>query len=297
MLNLKLIYNPSSGTQSHQDKAFIVIRKLVESGLYRVSIFATQKKDDAYLEAKKACQEDYDIILACGGDGTVNEVVNGILDSEKKCKLAILAAGSVNDFSDYLALPSDPNDFAKMIIRGQTILADAGKVHDRYFINVAAGGAFTNIAHEVAIDTKTVLGRFAYYLQGAIELPDQLDKSFPINIQIDDEPPFSLDAFLFLVSNSSSVGGFRKMVPEAKIDDHLLDLLLIKKGTKKELIEIFPKIISGQHIKHPTVIYRKAKKINLTSPIDNIILDIDGEQADKLPALFEILPSAIEIIV
>lgn len=87
------------------------------------------------------------------------------------------------------------------------------------------------------------------------------------------------------------------MVPEAKIDDHLLDLLLIKKGTKKELIEIFPKIISGQHIKHPTVIYRKAKKINLTSPIDNIILDIDGEQADKLPALFEILPSAIEIIV
>lgn len=296
MLNLKLIYNPSSGKQNHH-KAFIVVRRLAETGLYRISLFATQKKDDAYHEAKMACQEGYDIILACGGDGTVNEVVNGILDSERKCKLAILAAGSVNDFSDYLNMPSDPDDFVQMIIKGESILADAGKVHDKYFINVAAGGAFTNIAHEVAIDTKTILGRFAYYLQGAIELPEQLDKSFPVTIQIDDDPPFKEDAFLFLIANTSNVGGFRKMVPEANINDHLLDFLLIKKSSKKELVEIFPKIITGQHIKHSSVIYRKAKKINLTSSLDNLVLDIDGEQADKLPALFEIVPRALEIIV
>ncbi len=297
MLKLKLIYNPSSGTQNHQDKAFIVIRKLAETGLYKISIFATQKKDDAYYQAKSACKEGYDIILACGGDGTVNEVVNGILDSEKKCKLAILAAGSVNDFSDYLGLPSDPDEFAGMIIRGESLWADVGKVHDKYFVNVAAGGAFTNIAHEVAIDTKTILGRYAYYLQGAIELPGQLDKSFPVTIQIDHEPAFNEDAFLFLVSNTTHVGGFKKMVPDAKINDQLLDFLLIKKSSKKELVEIFPKIITGQHIKHPAVIYRKAKKINLTSPLEDLVLDIDGEQADKLPALFEVLPAALEIIV
>lgn len=297
MINLKLIYNPSAGMQTQQEKAFLIARKLTESGDFRVSIFATKKKDDAYIEAKKACEEDFDIILACGGDGTVNEVVNGIMESEHKSKLAILAAGSVNDFSEYLNLPSDVTKYTEMLIKGNTISADVGKANEKYFINVAAGGAFTNIAHEVPVDTKTILGKFAYYLQGAIELPYQLDKQFPVTVKIDEEDPFDADIFLFLITNSPSVGGFKKLVPEASITDNMLDLLLIKKTAKKELVEIFSKIITGQHIKHPGVLYKKASKISLTSSVDNLILDIDGEQGEKPPVLFQIIPGGIEIIV
>ena len=299
MINLKLIYNPSAGMQTQQDKAFLIARKLTESGDFRVSIFATKKKDDAYSEAKKSCEDGFDIILACGGDGTVNEVVNGIMRSESKhkSKLAILAAGSVNDFSEYLNLPTDVTKYTEMIIRGSSISADVGKANDKYFINVSAGGAFTNIAHEVPVDTKTILGKFAYYLQGAIELPYQLDKQFPVNIKIDEEEPFNADIFLFLITNSPSVGGFKKLVPEASINDNMLDLLIIKKTNKKELVEIFSKIITGQHIKHPGIIYKKASKIFLTSSVDNLILDIDGEQGEKPPVLFEIIPGGIEIIV
>lgn len=296
MINLKLIYNPSAGLQTQQDKAFTIARKLAETGNYRVSIFATMKKDDAYEETLKACSEKFDIILACGGDGTVNEVVNGLMNSEHKCKLAILAAGSVNDFSEYLDLPTDVSKFTEMIIRGNTMKADVGKANEKYFINVAAGGAFTNIAHEVPVDTKTILGKFAYYLQGAIELPYQLDKKFPVSIKIDDEETFDSDIFLFLITNSPSVGGFKKLVPEANINDHMLDLLIIKKTTKKELVEIFSKIITGQHIKHPNVIYKKAEKIFLTSPVNDLFLDLDGEQGEGLPVLFEIVPGGIEII-
>jgi len=297
MINLKLIYNPSAGMQTQQEKAFLIARKLTESGDFRVSIFATKKKDDAYIEAKKACEEGFDIILSCGGDGTVNEVVNGIMESEHKSKLAILAAGSVNDFSEYLNLPSDVTKYTEMLIKGNTISADVGKANEKYFINVAAGGAFTNIAHEVPVDTKTILGKFAYYLQGAIELPYQLDKQFPVTVKIDEEDPFDADIFLFLITNSPSVGGFKKLVPEASITDNMLDLLLIKKTTKKELVEIFSKIITGQHIKHPGVLYKKASKISLTSSVDNLILDIDGEQGEKPPVLFQIIPGGIEIIV
>lgn len=296
MINLKLIYNPSAGLQTQQDKAFTIARKLAETGNFRVSIFATMKKDDAYEETLKACSEKFDIILACGGDGTVNEVVNGLMNSEHKCKLAILAAGSVNDFSEYLDLPTDVSKFTEMIIRGNTMKADVGKANEKYFINVAAGGAFTNIAHEVPVDTKTILGKFAYYLQGAIELPYQLDKKFPVSIKIDDEETFDSDIFLFLITNSPSVGGFKKLVPEASINDHMLDLLIIKKTTKKELVEIFSKIITGQHIKHPNVIYKKAEKIFLTSPVNDLFLDLDGEQGEGLPVLFEIVPGGIEII-
>lgn len=296
MINLKLIYNPSAGLQTQQDKAFTIARKLAETGNFRVSIFATMKKDDAYEETLKACSEKFDIILACGGDGTVNEVVNGLMNSEHKCKLAILAAGSVNDFSEYLDLPTDISKFTEMIIRGNTMKADVGKANEKYFINVAAGGAFTNIAHEVPVDTKTILGKFAYYLQGAIELPYQLDKKFPVSIKIDDEETFDSDIFLFLITNSPSVGGFKKLVPEASINDHMLDLLIIKKTTKKELVEIFSKIITGQHIKHPNVIYKKAEKIFLTSPVNDLFLDLDGEQGEGLPVLFEIVPGGIEII-
>ncbi len=297
MINLKLIYNPSAGLQTQQDKAFLIIRKLMETDNYRISIFSTKKKDDAYYEAKKACAENFDIILACGGDGTVNEVVNGIMDSPNKSKLAILAAGSINDFSDHLNLPTDVSKFTELIIKGNTIMVDVGKANDKYFINVAAGGAFTNVAHEVPIDTKTLLGKFAYYLQGAKELPYQLEKKYPATIQIDEEGPFDEDIFLFLVTNSPSVGGFKKLVPEASITDKKLDLLIIKKTTKKELVEIFSKIITGQHIKHPSVIYKKAERISLTSSVDDLIIDIDGEQGEKPPVFFEIIPHGIEIII
>ncbi len=297
MKTLKLIYNPSAGMQTQQDKAFLIARKLLETEDFTVSMFATKKKGDAYLETINACHNKFDIILACGGDGTVNEVVNGIMDSEHKCKLAILAAGSVNDFSEYLDLPTDVTKFTEMLVHGNTLSADVGKANNKYFINVAAGGAFTNIAHEVPVDTKTILGKFAYYFQGAIELPYQIDKKFNVTITIDDEEAFDADIFLFLITNTPSVGGFKKLVPDASITDNMLDLLIIKKTTKKELVEIFSKIITGQHIKHPGIIYKKAKKILLTSSIDNLILDIDGEQGEKPPVLFEIIPAGIEIIV
>ena len=297
MKNIKIIYNPSSGIQLHQEKIFVIARKLVENGNYRVSLFATQKKDDAYEEAIKACKENFDLLIVCGGDGTVNEVINGIMDSGEKIKLAILAAGSVNDFSEHLHLPNEISKFYEMIVQEKSMPVDIGKVNQKYFINVVAGGAFTNIAHEVPSDTKTLLGRFAYYLQGAMELPYQLDKSFPISIKIDNEEPLNIDAFLFLISNSPSVGGFKKLVPEANIQDHLLDLLIIKKTTRKEMIEIFSKILTGQHIKHPAIIYRKAKEIYLLNSSNEIALDIDGEKGELTPALFKIIPRAIELII
>ena len=294
--SLLFLINPKSGVSNKRS-----IPKLIESCIdkdkFDYAIAETKYRAHACELTRSAVEQGVDAVVAVGGDGTVNEVVNGIMDSEHKCKLAILAAGSVNDFSEYLDLPTDVTKFTEMLVHGNTLSADVGKANNKYFINVAAGGAFTNIAHEVPVDTKTILGKFAYYFQGAIELPYQIDKKFNVTITIDDEEAFDADIFLFLITNTPSVGGFKKLVPDASITDNMLDLLIIKKTTKKELVEIFSKIITGQHIKHPGIIYKKAKKILLTSSIDNLILDIDGEQGEKPPVLFEIIPAGIEIIV
>lgn len=297
MENIKIIYNPSSGMQLEQEKAFAIARKLMENQDCRVTFYATHKKQDAYQEALRTYQEDFTLLLVCGGDGTVNEVVNGIMKSPKRIPLAILAAGSVNDFSEHLQLPKEVDEFYDMLLRGKKLACDVGKVNDTYFINVVAGGAFTNIAHEVPVDTKTLLGRFAYYLQGAIELPVQLNKSYPLRIQEADGSHFTVDAFLFLVANSPTVGGFRKMVPDASVSDGLLDLLIIKKTSPKDMVEIFSKIIGGTHPGHPAILYKKVPSLELLDPDGKIELDIDGEKGGSTPASFQVFPSSLEIII
>ncbi len=297
MKTIKIIYNPSAGQQVQQEKIFVIAQRLLESIECRISLFATKKKCDAYEETKKACTDHYDLLIACGGDGTVNEVVNGMMDSGHPIPLAILAAGSVNDFSEHLKLPTDITKFLDMILEHKTQKVDVGKMNETYFINIVGGGAFTNIAHEVPSDTKTILGRFAYYLQGAFELPYQIDRSFPLLVTVNDQEPFAVDAFVFLVSNSPSVGGFKSMVAQADVSDGSLDLLIIKKSSKKDLLETFSKIITGQPSKSGTMMYYKVSSLTIESQGSEIELDIDGERGQHTPAVISVLPGAIELLI
>ena len=297
MREIKIIYNPSSGLQVQQDKIFVISQRLLESENIRISLFATKKQHDAYQEALFSCRKGCDLIIACGGDGTVNEVINGMMASGSPVPLAILAAGSVNDFSEHLNLPTDISKFCDMILQNKTQAVDIGQANDTYFINVVAGGAFTNIAHEVPSDTKTILGKFAYYLQGAIELPYQLDKTFPLQITIDQNDPISVDAFLFLIANSPSVGGFKNLVSEADVSDGWLDLLVVKKSTKKDLLETLSKVVTGQPVKNDSIIYKKVRSLAVSSPPNQVELDIDGERGQFTPAVFRIIPGAITLVV
>ena len=124
------------------------------------------------IETMKACKEDWDIIVASGGDGTVNEVAKGIANSERKIPVAILSSGTVNDFANYMKIPKNIMDFYDMIKRENTIDVDLGKVNSEYFVNVAAGGLLTNVGYQVLPETKMVLGRkrMAYYIEGLKEI-------------------------------------------------------------------------------------------------------------------------------
>ncbi len=294
MKKIKIICNPSSGRQLIQRKIDYISKMLLDSG-YTVNKFETQGKNDAMKETIKSCHEDWDAIIACGGDGTANEVAKGIVKGGRKIPVALLAAGTVNDFANYMDLPMNSREFFDMIKQGKTMDVDLGKVNDEYFINVAASGLLTNVGYKVQPEIKAILGRMAYYLEGLKEIPKQ--KFEPIKVKFEsDEYTIEEDILLFLVSNSSSIGGFKKLAPKANVSDGYLDTIIIKRSEIQELVTIFVNIFKGEHINHPNVEYFKTQKMSVYTE-ENAPIDIDGEYGGKLPATFEVLPKSFKIFI
>lgn len=294
MKRAKIICNPSSGRQIIQRRVDYLISLLLDEG-YTVGKFNTQEKDDAMLETIRTCNEDWDFIVACGGDGTVNEVAKGIAKSERKIPVAILSAGTVNDFANHMGLPRNMDDFFQMIKDENVLNVDLGKVNDEYFINVAASGLLTNVGYQVQPEAKAVFGRMAYYMEGVKELPKQ--KFDPVRVSfVSEEYTKEEDILLFLISNSASIGGFKKLAPDANVSDGYLDVVIIKKSEVGDLAQIFVNIFKGDHVHHPNVEYFKTKRLEVDTEED-ITIDIDGEYGGNLPATFEVVYNGFEIFV
>ncbi len=293
MERIKIIENPSSGRQAVDRRLEKLIKLLIDDG-YIIQKFQTKQKNDAMKETIKTCKEDWDKIIVSGGDGTVNEVAKGIVYGGKKIPVAILSSGTVNDFATYLNIPKTVNEFYNMIKNGKVTDVDLGKINDSYFVNVAAGGILSNVGYQVQPEAKFVLGRGAYYLEGIKEITTQGLEAMELFIE-SKELSIKQDALLFLITNTSSIGGFKNIAPKADVTDGYLDVIIFKKSALPDIANIFLGVLSGEHINHPNVIYFKTKSITLDST-SKVSIDIDGEYGGELPAKFEILESAFRVI-
>ena len=294
MEKVKIIFNPSSGRQLMHRRLDYLIGLLVNDG-YIVQKFNTRKKDDAMLETIRSCENGWDFIIVCGGDGTVNEVAKGIAMSDRKIPVAILAAGTVNDFANHIGLPRNINRFFQMIKDQKIKNVDLGRVNDQYFVNVAASGFLTSVGYQVQPEVKAIFGRMAYYIEGAMEIPRQSFQS--MNVRFDSkEYSKEEEIHLFLISNSASVGGFKRLAPNASISDGYLDVVVIRRSDVQNLAQIFINIFRGEHIRHPNVSYFKSKKI-VVEAREEAPIDVDGEYGGKLPATFEVVHDGFKIFI
>lgn len=290
------IINPSSGTKVIQKNLNIIIGDLVLRQLVNhVDTFYTSKKDDAFNYCKSLNNKDYDFIVSVGGDGTVNEVISGMIEGGLTIPLAILPGGTVNDFSNHLSLPTDANAFCNMIEKMNTISVDIGKVNDGYFVNVIAGGMFSDISFHVSKADKEKYGPLAYYVSGIRELPIQLNTNLHLKITADNET-FEEQARLFIVTNTSQVGGFKGVTPNANIQDGQMDLLIIKKCNTAEMLSIIKDYTFNTLNKCNFVRYIQAQEITIECD-KNIIYDVDGEIGDKFPIHLSMKKEAINIII
>lgn len=290
-----VIYNPTSGKELAGQKIFHVSETIMELEDIEFTFYATKKKGDGEEAARRGCAEGYDLIISCGGDGTVHEVVNGIMKSSCKTKLAIMPAGTINDFASQLKMPKAYANFASLLMKQNFKTIDVGKINDDYFVNVVGGGAFMNIPHDVTIEAKTILGKYAYYFKAAFEVPGQLVNTYNINYVIDGVE-YNFNTLLFVVINSSGAGGFKKLCPDAKIDDGLLDIVIFEKANNSDLLQVFTKIFNGQHITHPKVHYYQGKSIKIDCE-KKLQFDTDGDMGGYVPAEISSVHDAIEILV
>lgn len=300
-MRIKVIVNPRAGRRVAQTNLQQIIGKLLLDGTAStIQVTTTAGENDAKNAASACSGNDTDLIIGCGGDGTINEIVNGMMISGAKIPLAILAAGTSNDFASAMHLPDDIDSFCQMIAKGCRRSIDLGLANDnRYFINVASFGIFTDVSHQTPRDAKNNLGKFAYYFQAAVRAPEQILKSYYLEISTD-QGIICDDFQLCIVANSTSVGTFRRLMYQADVSDGLFDVLLLKKKNILAITaeEISSRIISGELFKSSGVKYFQTKAITFKPKNDmSIAVDLDGEDYGLLPLTAHVCPRAIDIIV
>ncbi|WP_099191587.1 diacylglycerol/lipid kinase family protein [Tepidibacter mesophilus] len=297
-MKVKIINNPSSGTQTLQKNLEIIVGRLIlDNTLKEVDKVDTTIDFDYSGEVLKMKDENYDLLIIVGGDGTVNNVINAVAKNNIDVPLLILPAGTVNDLGKYLNLPTSIEGVCSIIKNNIIKEIDLCKVNDKYFINVAAAGLLADIAIKTPVKSKTAFGSLAYYAQGIKEVPKQLFETLKFRFECDNEV-LETEALLFLVLNSKSAGGFSNFAPKADIDDGLFDVCIIKKSYALNTAGVFLKIFSGEHINDPNVIYLQTDnlKVDCLSK-DNLLIDVDGEDGGTFPATFEIKKRALKVIV
>lgn len=292
MKTARIIYNPTSGREAFKKELAPVLERFEVAG-YETSTHATTSEGDAINAARTAVERGYDLIVAAGGDGTINEVINGMAEQEYRPKLGIIPMGTTNDFARALCIPRDIKKAVDVILDNQSMLLDIGRVNDQYFMNIAGGGKLTELTYEVPSKLKTMLGQMAYYMKGIEMLPSLK----PIRAKIEyDGNSIDEEIMLFLISNSNSVAGFEKLAPDAKLDDGYFDLLILKKANLAEFIRIASLALRGAHLEDSHVIYVKAKEVKVDTD-EKMQLNIDGEFGGMLPGEFKNLQQHIEFFV
>ncbi|HEL1618699.1 TPA: diacylglycerol kinase family lipid kinase [Streptococcus suis] len=299
----RLIYNPTSG-QEIMKKNVADVLEILEGFGYETSAFqTTAAKDSAKNEAKRAAVAGFDLIIAAGGDGTINEVVNGIAPLENRPKMAIIPTGTTNDYARALKVPrGNPIEAAKLIGKNQTILMDIGLAKNKkngfyqehYFINIAAAGTLTELTYSVPSQLKTMFGYLAYVVKGAELLPQV--QFTPVKVT-HDGGVFEGSISMIFVALTNSIGGFEQIVPDAKLDDGNFTLLMVKTGNLFEIIQLIGQVLDGgKHIDSELIEYIKTKKLTIEqlNTENRLLLNLDGEFGGDAPVELYNLQNHIE---
>lgn len=294
MNRIRLFYNPVSGDKKFPFQLDTFINKFQRAG-YDVNVFRSNKKGDIYEAVKKMSLSDYSILAVAGGDGTVNEIVNSMMRYHVNIPLAIFPVGTANDFGNHLNLPKDVAECCDVILRNNIKKVDIGKVNDKYFINVCSGGLFTSVSQNIDINFKNTIGKLAYYIKGIEQLPNFR----PIKLRIQTLDNTIEDLFyLFLVLNGNSAGGFDRLAQGASVDDGLFDFVGVKARPLHEMAVLFLKILKGEHLNDPNVLFLRDKKFKITCLEEEkrfFESDLDGEKGPDLPLEIEIIHKGIEV--
>ncbi|OKL36485.1 YegS/Rv2252/BmrU family lipid kinase [Domibacillus mangrovi] len=289
MKKAMIIVNPSSGKEQAKEHIDQIKERIEKLG-YNVDIRLTEGKGDATCFAKDACDSKYDAVVAMGGDGTMNETVNGLAEHPHRPKVGVIPLGTVNDFARALNVPIDPVE-AIDVLGNKTKLADIGKINGRCFLNILALGGIAEATGEVTSEQKTSMGSLAYIIEGLKTLKDKTP--FTVTVEAD-SGTYEEESLLFLAALTNSVAGFEKLAPDAKVADGKFHCFIVKDVALPKLLRIGANLLKGDFQKDPDVIYFTSKKLKINSSL-KLKANVDGDMADTVPFNLHVLQGHLNI--
>lgn len=291
---LLIIANPCSGKAKIKNDLLKIVQ-IFSNADYEVTVYPTKSRGDATVKAESLKQDEFDRIVVCGGDGTLNEVITGIMHSGIKCTLGYIPLGTLNEWSSGLKISRNAIKAAEDVVIGAETDLDIGKFDDKYFSYTASFGAFTDASYSAPQEIKNVLGQAAYFFQGI----KSLSNIKPIHLKfICDDREIEGDFLFGAVSNSMSVGGIVKFSDSVvKLNDGKFEVLLIKNPTS---ILQFQSIVDGilrKDLERDGIEFFHAHEVTVTGGAD-VVWTLDGEYAEGKDAVtLTNMPSAIHLIV
>ena len=305
-----VIVNPKSAGGSTRDNWSAIASDLrAHFGPFKVAF--TKVAGDGTSLARNAASSGREFIIACGGDGTINEVANGILESGKDAEFGVLPSGTGGDFRRSLGLPQSPREAARALREGRTQRIDVGKVSfqshkgepiSRYFINVSSFGLAASIIERVKANKTLewlplggVRGRANFALSTLQEVMSLDPVTVKIRIDGGEERP--LQTINCCIANARYFGGGMMVAPDAKLNDGWLDVVNIGDIRTAKILLNLTSLYKGSHRDLTEVKSSIAKRIEV-SPADSSVeihLETDGELPGMLPAVFEVIPNALRI--
>ncbi|MBQ1935481.1 MAG: diacylglycerol kinase family lipid kinase [Clostridia bacterium] len=288
-----LIVNPNSGTRrivSYLPK----LNRIFSNADYDVAIYLTNQRHDAEeIVVQQGAQKD--LIVCCGGDGTLNEVISGLMRLDQRPRLAYIPAGTTNDFSTTLGISKHIMTAAKDCINGQPHALDLGCINGRYFSYIASFGAFTESSYNTPQSLKNALGHLAYVLEGAKDLLTLQPHHLKLTVNGEE---LEGDYIFGAVSNTTSIGGVLKLNDAlVRLNDGLLELMLIHSPkTVIELREILHRLSKQDYQGSPMITFKQASKIHIHSE-SGLPWSLDGEYFEgDVNVSVEAIPGALTLI-
>lgn len=291
--NTLVIWNPNAGST---EQAAAIHQKLIDHP--DVTIYEPTSGTDAQAKVRIACEQGIKLIVAAGGDGTVNSVINGLSTAPNDVTLGVLPLGTANDWCASLAIPNDP-DLAWETLQNRhvqpiDVLELETESQTTRFANIATGGNSHRVTEAITAEMKQRWGALCY-IRGAVSILNDL-KSFDTTISIDGGEPQQFSAWNLLVANGKTSAGRVEVAPQARLNDGLLDLVIIQSGTLIDLADLSARYLFDDYIESDQVIYRQARHIALKSQ-PPVKFSLDGDIVDEQPISFRCLPAALNVIV
>jgi diacylglycerol kinase (ATP) len=295
-VHVEIVINPSSAEAVEGIRAGVAT--LRDEG-HTVHPHLTFESGDARRLAREAAERGADVVVAAGGDGTINEVVNGLHDwadaegAGSAPRLGLIPLGTANDFAGELGVPRDPAEALRVAVDGDAYPVDLATVNGRCFLNVSTGGFGAEATDESSDELKKLLGPIAYVITGVKKFVALAPSS--ARFTSGGETLHDGEFLIFAVGNARRTGGGVRLTGEASLADGLLDLCVVASMSHLEFVRIAPQLRMGSHVEHPKVIYRQVREVTVEADVE-LSVNADGESMSARRFEYGLVPHQISVM-